>query len=79
MCQNSLFKVRLQSGGRTAWEAWTHQSTEQVHSFQYEFLVADSGHPQILQLLVGDTQQLVAPYFLSLEGLDVLLQAVIQA
>lgn len=61
------------------WEAWTHQSTEQVHSLQYELLVADSGHSQILQLLVGDTQQLVPPYFLLLEGLNVLLQAVVQA
>ena len=76
---SGLFEVTVQSGGKTAWEACTHQSTEQVHSLQYELLVADPGHSQILQLLVGDTQQLVPPYFLPLEGLDVLLQAVVQA
>lgn len=60
------------------WETWTHQSTEQVHSLQYQLLVANSGYSQIFQLLVGDTQQLLPPYFLLLKGLDVLLQAVVQ-
>lgn len=69
----------LLCGSVVLWEAWTHQSTEQVHSLQYKLLVADSGHSQILQFLVGDTQQLVPPHFLLLEGLNVLLQAVIQA
>lgn len=41
--------------------------------------MTDPGHSQILQLLVGDTQQLVPPYLLPLKGLDVLLEAVIQA
>lgn len=40
--------------------------------------MADSGHPQIFQLLVGDSQKLVTPHILPLEVLNVLLQAVVQ-
>lgn len=41
--------------------------------------MADPGHSQILQLLVGDSQQLVPADFFSLKGFDVLLEAVVQA
>lgn len=40
--------------------------------------MADPGHSQVLQLLVGDPQQLVAANFFSLKGFDVLLEAVVQ-
>lgn len=40
--------------------------------------MADPGHSQVLQLLVGDPQQLVAADFFSLKGFDVLLEAVVQ-
>lgn len=40
--------------------------------------MADPGHSQVLQLLVGDPQELVAADFFSLKGFDVLLEAVVQ-
>lgn len=69
----------LSDGGKMERGAGTHQGTQQIHSLQDELLVSDPGHPQILQLLVGDPQQLVSPDFLSLKSLDVLLETVIQA
>lgn len=66
-------------GGKEERGAGTHQGTQQIHSLQDELLVSDPGHPQILQLLVGDPQQLVSPDFLPLKSLDVLLETVIQA
>lgn len=41
--------------------------------------MANPGHSQVLQLLVGDSQQLVPADFFSLKGFDVLLEAVVQA
>lgn len=56
----------------------TDQRTEQVDSLQHEFLVPDPRDAQLLQVLVGDAQQLLAVYLLPLELVDVLLQAVVQ-
>ena len=56
----------------------TNQGTEEVDSFQDELLMSYSGDAQLLQLLVGDVQQLLAPHLLPLETLHVLLETVIQ-
>lgn len=56
----------------------TNQGTEEVDSFQDELLMSYSGDAQLLQLLVGDVQQLLAPHLLPLETLHVLLETVVQ-
>src|SRR4029434_11172665 len=44
-----------------------HQSAQQVHGLQYELLVSDAGHAQVLQLLVCDPEQLLAANLLMLK------------
>lgn len=55
-----------------------HQRTEKVHCLQNELLVADSRNAQILELLMCDSQKLLAAHLLLLKVLDVLLKTVIQ-
>lgn len=57
----------------------TYQSTEQIHCFQDQLLVADASHSQLLQLLVSDVQQLLPIDLLSLKVFDVLLETVVEA
>lgn len=57
----------------------TYQCTEQIHCLQDQLLVANASHPQLLQLLVSDVQQLLPVDLLSLKVFDVLLEAVIEA
>lgn len=56
----------------------TYQCTEQINCFQDQLLVANASHPQLLQLLVSDVQQLLPIDLLSLEVFDVLLEAIIE-
>jgi len=56
----------------------TDQGTEEVDGLQDELLVSYPGDSQLLQLLVGDVQQLLAAHLLPLEALHVLLETVIQ-
>lgn len=49
-----------------------HQCAKQVHSLQNEFLVADSRDAQILELLMGDSQQLFTAHLFLLKVLNVL-------
>lgn len=58
---------------------YTNQSTEQVHSLQDQLLVSDPGHPQLLQVLVRDLQQLLSVDLLPLKVMDVLLETVVQS
>lgn len=60
------------------WERLTDQGTEEVDSFQDELLMSYSGDTQLLQLLMGDVQQLLSPHLLPLETLHILLETVIQ-
>lgn len=56
----------------------TYQCTEQINCFQDQLLVANASHPQLLQLLVSDVQQLLPIDLLSLKVFDVLLEAIIE-
>lgn len=56
----------------------THQGTEEVDSFQDELLMSYSRDTQLLQLLMGDVQQLLSSHLLPLETLHILLETVIQ-
>lgn len=56
----------------------TDQGAEEVDSFQDELLMSYSGDTQLLQLLMGDVQQLLSPHLLPLKTLHVLLETVIQ-
>lgn len=58
---------------------YTNQSTEQVHRLQDQFLVSNPRHPQLLQVLVRDLQQLLTVDLLPLKVMDVLLEAIIQS
>lgn len=56
----------------------TDQCTEQIHSLLHQLLVSDPRHAQSEKILVAHPEELLTVYLLTLEGRDVLLQAVIQ-
>lgn len=58
---------------------YINQSAEQVHCLQDQLLVSNPRHPQLLQVLVRDLQQLLTVDLLPLKVMDVLLEAIVQS
>lgn len=62
----------------TSQQGATHQCTEEIHSLQHQFLVSDPSQAQLLQVLVGDLQQLFPADLFAFEVAHVRLEAVVQ-
>lgn len=73
--KNSFFFLHVIT---TSQQGATHQCTEEIHSLQHQFLVSDPSQAQLLQVLVGDLQQLFPADLFAFEVAHVRLEAVVQ-